>query len=98
VRPAIEEEIPRRRPDWFGSRGDVTRSLMGLGFQHSDGWSELLVRTFERIEPLVVARNREFAACGSHFEILEVKQKFGELRIIAMSTNEAIYAAFHLGL
>ena len=63
---------------------------MQFGFQCGDGWFSLLIATFEGIEPHVAVFNRELEAMGTHFEILEVKEKFGELRIIAMPTNYAI--------
>jgi hypothetical protein len=94
VRPELEQQILTRWPDWFLSRGDVKSSLMGFGFQHGDGWFQLLVETLERIEPEVELWNRELSASGARFEIVEVKQKFGELRIIGMPTNAAIFKAF----
>ena len=93
MKPELEKQILDRWPDWFAFRDDVTRSLMGFGFQCDDGWFRLLVSTFEGIEPHVAVWNQELAGCGAHFEILEVKEKFGELRIVAMGTNEAIYTA-----
>lgn len=67
---------------------------MQFGFQCGDGWCSLLIATFESIETQVVAFNRELETMGTHFEILEVKEKFGELRIIAMPTNYAVVTAF----
>ncbi|PSH04774.1 MAG: hypothetical protein CXZ00_05220 [Acidobacteria bacterium] len=92
--PELESRIYARWSEWFGQREDKTKSLMGYGFQHGDGWYELLVRTFERIEPKVGAFNLELAKIGTQFEIIEVKEKFGELRIIAMPTNREIIFAF----
>ena len=66
---------------------------MCFGFQHADGWFALLVRTLERLAPLVAAWNSELALRGTRFEIIEVKQKFGRLRIIALPTNCAIVTA-----
>ena len=94
MRAELEAEIFARWPDWFASRGDVSRSLMGFGFQCGDGWLQLLVATFEAIEPHVAAFNRKLEEIGTQFAIVEVKEKFGELRIIAMPTNYAIVTAF----
>jgi hypothetical protein len=66
---------------------------MGRGFQHGDGWFNLLVKTFRRIEPEVAAFNLELAKIGTQFEIIAVRQRFGELSIVAMpTTTEIIYA------
>ena len=92
--PALEVQIRARWPGWFGNYSDYTKSLMGHGFQCSDGWYQLLVQTFERIEPHVIAFNREPAEIGTQFEILEVKEKFGTLRVISSGTNERIIFAF----
>jgi hypothetical protein len=91
--PALEAIILARWSGWFGHHGDVSNSFMEFEFQHGDGWYRLLVETFERIEPHVAIWNQGLAKIGTCFEILEVKEKFGELRIIAMPTNRAVYFA-----
>jgi hypothetical protein len=55
------------------SRGDISRSLMGFGFECEDGWFPLIYALFEEIEPL--------AAGLDSAEIVQVKQKFGGLRV-----------------
>jgi hypothetical protein len=87
-------QIRVRWPDWFGDYGDYTKSLMGHGFQHGDGWHQLLARTLERIEPEVSAFNLELAKIGTRFEILQVRQRFGELQIVALPTTREIIFAF----
>jgi hypothetical protein len=94
MKPELEVQIRTRWPDWFGQHSDYTKSLMRYGFQHGDGWYGLLVKTFERIEPEVIAFNLELAKIGTQFEIIEIKEKFGELRIIAMPTAPEILFAF----
>jgi hypothetical protein len=61
---------------------------MPRGFEHGDGWFDILWRLCEDLEPLVA----EFeAAGGPKFEILQVKEKFGGLRIhVNCRRNEAI--------
>ncbi len=93
MRWGLEETIRARWPGWFGQHSDPSKTLMGYGFQHGDGWYGLLVKTFERIEPEVTAFNLELAKIGTQFEIIEVKEKFGELRIVALpTTTEIIYS------
>lgn len=88
--PELEYWIYAYWPEWFDGRGDIRKSLMGYGFQHGDGWYELIIRTFKRIEPEVARFNQELAAIGTRFQLLEVKEKFGELWIIAMPTTQAV--------
>jgi hypothetical protein len=50
---------------------------MPWGFEHDDGWFDILWRLCEDLEPLVA----EFElAGGPKFEVLQVKEKFGGLR------------------
>lgn len=90
----LEAQILARWPDWFPSQPDISQSLMQFGFQCSDGWFSLIVSTFETIASHVTVFNAELAKIGTHFEILEVTEKFGELRIVAMPANYTIVTAF----
>jgi hypothetical protein len=87
--PEKEATIFARWPGWFASKGDISRSLMGFGFECEDGWFPLIYALFEEIEPLVAALD----ATEGPTEILQVKQKFGELRVAASWTNDAIETA-----
>jgi hypothetical protein len=51
---------------------------MSFGFCHADAGSDVLWRLCEDLEPLVA--NFEQAS-GRQFEVLQVKEKFGGLRI-----------------
>ena len=68
-------------------RGDVRDTAMPRGFTHDDGWFDILWRLCEDLEPLVAAFERE---TGRQFEVLQVKEKFGELRIHVNHANDAI--------
>ena len=60
---------------------------MSFGFRHDDGWFDILWRLCEDLEPLVA----EFEATDEcQFEILQVKEKFGGLRIYVNNANDAI--------
>lgn len=62
-----------RWPQSFNTTSDVRHTLMSFGFQHEDGWFEILWRLCVDLEPLVA----EFEATGEYqFEILQVKEKF----------------------
>jgi len=51
---------------------------MTLGFRHGDGWFDIIWRLCGDLEPRVAAFEH---ASGRQFEILQVKEKFGGLRI-----------------
>lgn len=92
--PGHEVHIRACWPEWFGQYSDSSKGLMGRGFEHGDGWFNLLVKTFRRIEPEVAALNLELAKIGTQFEIIVVRQRFGELSIVAMPTTTEIIFAF----
>ena len=61
---------------------------MARGFEHDDGWFDLLWRLCEDLEPLVAEFER---TSGLKFEVLQVKEKFGGLRFyVNCPKNEAI--------
>jgi hypothetical protein len=87
MRKELEQKLFERWPQWFNTKGDVRHTLMSFGFQHDDGWFDILWRLCEDLEPLVA----EFEATGEcQFEILQVKEKFGGLRIYVNHANDAI--------
>jgi hypothetical protein len=83
---ALEQKLVERWPTWFNTGGDVKQTLMSFGFQHDDGWFDILCRLCEDLEPRVAEFER---ATGLQFEILQVKEKFGGLRF---HVNDAIDA------
>ena len=85
----LEQRMAARWPRWFDIEGDPRRTSMGFGFQHRDGWFELLWRLCERLEPIVVGAERE---TNSPFEVLAVKAKFGGLRFYTNYDGEDIIA------
>jgi hypothetical protein len=85
--PEAERRIIERWPSWFRVDGDTRETLMPLGFQCQDGWFALLWRLCEDLEPLAAELERKL---GVHFEVLEVKQKFGRLRIFVKHRTDPI--------
>jgi hypothetical protein len=58
---------------------------MPWGFEHDDGWFDILWRLCVDLEPLVA----EFeATSGQKFEVLQVKEKFGGLRFYVNCRKE----------
>jgi hypothetical protein len=88
MRKELEQTLVDRWPTWFDIQGDYRRTAMMWGFAHEDGWFDILWRLFEDLEPLVVAFEQE---SGFQFEVLQVKEKFGGLRVyVNCRRNEAI--------
>jgi hypothetical protein len=83
----LELRLIERWPSWFHVTGDLSHTLMPLGFQHGDGWFPLLWRLCEDVEPIVVKAEKK---SGEPFEVLQVKQKFGTLRFRASHHTDAI--------
>jgi hypothetical protein len=87
MRKELEQKMRERWPGWFNPEADVRQTLMSWGFCHDDGWFSILWRHFENLEPLVAAFEQE---SGFQFEVLQVKEKFGSLRIHVNHANDAI--------
>jgi hypothetical protein len=61
---------------------------MPRGFEHGDGWFDILWRLCVDLEPLVAEFEQE---TESQFEVLQVKEKFGGLRFyVNCRRNDAI--------
>ncbi len=81
--------------EMFGNDGSLPslimkalkRTLMSSGFTHGDGWFDILWRLCGDLEPLVAAFEQ---ATGRQFEVLQVKEKFGGLRVHVNHANDAI--------
>ena len=87
MRTELEQKFANRWPTWFDFAADFRTSAMGRGFEHGDGWFDLVWRLCEELEPLVAEYEK---ATGSRFEVVQVKEKFGGLRFYAHGTNDAI--------
>jgi hypothetical protein len=74
----LELQFVARWPTWFRLDGDPRKTGMVDGFRCGDGWFQLIWRLCEDLEPLVRDLEHSTENC---FEILQVKEKFGELRI-----------------
>jgi len=85
MRKELEQRLVERWPTWFNTEGDIRDTAMARGFEHDDGWFDLLWRLCEDLEPLVA----EFEeAGGPKFEVLQVKEKFGGLRFYVNCRKE----------
>ena len=87
MRKELEERLVARWPTWFRIKGDIRHTLMPLGFQHLDGWFDILWRLCKDLEPLVTEVELK---TGRKFEVLQVKEKFGGLRFYTNQHTEII--------
>ncbi len=87
MRKELEEKLARRWPSWFGLAGDPRLTLMPFGFQHGDGWFNILWRLCAYLELLVTELERE---TGEHFAVVQVKEKLGALRFYVSHHTDAI--------
>ena len=88
MRKELEQRLLERWPRWFNTEGDFRLTAMPRGFEHDDGWFDILWRLCEDLEPLVAEFEQE---SGTQFEVLQVKEKFGGLRFyVNCRRNEAI--------
>ena len=83
----LENKLVERWPTWFNTKGDFRYTGMTLGFTHDDGWFDIVWRLCGDLEPLVAELEQE---TGLKFEILQVKEKFGGLRVYTNQANDAI--------
>jgi hypothetical protein len=71
MRKELEQRLVERWPTWFNTGGDIRCTAMPRGFEHDDGWFDILWRLCEDLEPMVA----EFeVAGGPKFEVLQVKK------------------------
>jgi hypothetical protein len=90
MKPELEAQILARWPGWFYRATADDGAPVPFAFEHGDGWYDLLVRTFECMEPHVAARDLELVAHHTRYTIYTVTQKFGGLWIVSMPTSPQI--------
>jgi hypothetical protein len=78
MREELEQRLFEHWPTWFNPKGDIRYTAMPWGFCNDDGWFDILWRLCEDLEPLVAEFEQ---SSGLQFEVLQVKEKFGGLRI-----------------
>jgi hypothetical protein len=87
VQKQLEHQFIARWPGWFHVQGDVHHTLVSLKFEHEDGWFNIVWRLCTDLEPLVAKLEEQ---TGLTFKILQVNEKFGELRFYPNHINDAI--------
>lgn len=74
--PATEKKYFECWPTFLTHQGD----RVDLGFTCGEGWREIMLDLFFELERLIA-----IASVDEPFKILQVKQRFGELRVAARS-------------
>jgi len=87
MRKELGQKLARRWPSWFALAGNPRLSPMARGFEHGDGWFDILWRLCADLEPLVTELEKE---TGERFEAVQVKQKLGTLRFYVNHHTDAI--------
>ena len=59
MRKELEQKLVERYPNWFNPKGDIRYTAMPRGFEHEDGWFDLILRLCEDLEPLVAEFEQE---------------------------------------
>ena len=75
----LEQRLVERYPTWFNTGGDIRDTAMARGFEHDDGWFDIIWRLCEDLEPLVAQFEKE---TGLHIEVLQVKGKVRRLAFL----------------
>lgn len=88
MRKELEQKLAARWPNWFGLAGNPRLSPMARGFEHGDGWFNILWRLCVDLEPMVTELEKE---TGERFEAVQVKEKLGALRFYVSHHTDAIY-------
>jgi hypothetical protein len=94
MRKELEERILHRWPDWFRTGVDVPRAARFFGFECFDGWFDIVWRSLEAIEPSVNREKERWRKQKRAFWIVQVKEKFGALRIYCSPTTVETQGAF----
>lgn len=75
--PELEEKIVLDFPDLFkGMSKPVSESLMSFGFEHSDGWYNIIHAMCNAIDSYLKRLDMRF-----DYEFVQIKEKFGTLRV-----------------
>lgn len=62
----------------------IEDGLMAFGFECNDGWLNILADLFKKIDTILVDKERKV------FRVIQVKEKFGELRVYCNFCNDKI--------
>lgn len=83
--PELEEKLTKKYPNLFrGKDRPLTESLMPFGCEHSDGWFNIISCLCMEIE------NHLKRSPDDAYEFVQIKEKFGTLRVYDNGHDEFI--------
>ncbi len=97
MREELDEQLCKKYPLIFKNRhGDMRETLMCFGFEHGDGWYQILDSLCGNIQSYIDWKNRSAAAGYKDWKevpqvvAVQVKEKFGGLRFYYDGGDEHI--------
>jgi hypothetical protein len=87
MRSELDQKLVERWHSWFNVTGDQRENRMADGFAHGDGWFNIDWKLCEDLEPLIEEAEK---VTGHPFEVLQVKQKLGGLRVYVNHSTKVI--------
>jgi len=89
MKKELDERLCKEFPNLFADRnGDMMSTCMVWGFEHSDGWFDIIYEAASKIEPLIVAMKKEHPNLEWYPRASQVKEKYGTLRFYMSSETD----------
>jgi hypothetical protein len=85
VKKELEDKLCKEFPTFFHREKAITHSLMAFGFEHGDGWYDILHSLCKDIVELL----KQYPY--PEFEVIQVKEKFGTLRFYVNGAHNKIH-------
>ena len=79
------------RFSFFHPEKPITEGLMVFGFEHGDGWFDIIWELCEKIEEDLKQTTKPIGSEIEDFEVIQVKEKFGTLRFYTNWGTNKIY-------
>lgn len=82
--------------EFFYPETGIQESLMSFGFECADGWFDLIWKLCENIEKELEKeepkeKTKHLLKGRGHFEVVQVKEKFGTLRFYSHGSTDKIH-------
>lgn len=93
MKKELEEKLVKRFPNLYGDYNNKNprETLMCFGFEHGDGWYELIYDLSMELEPLIEKYIEENPDEEYYPRAMQVKEKYGGLRFYMSSATDEMY-------
>ena len=89
MRKELDEQLCRECPNLYADRdASEMKTCMCWGFEHMDGWYDIVHDLSLKLEALIMAMPKEERAA---FRAAQVKEKFGTLRFYMTGETDEMY-------